>query len=120
MEEELDLRKYVRVMLKHWKLIGSICVLAVIAVVLISLLSPPAYKAEAAVLITTDTSAVGAVPGDQASTPRGLHVHPRSPPGSREVHLCGPRCGGRIGRPARTGRTEPGCRSAANKSGRGR
>jgi len=58
MEEELDLRKYVRVVFKRWKIIGSICVLAVIAAVLISLLSPRAYEASAAVLITKTRSEI--------------------------------------------------------------
>jgi len=65
MEEELDLRKYVRIMLKHWKLIGSICVVAVIAAVLVSVLSPraaPVYEAEAAVAITQESSEISPAP----------------------------------------------------------
>jgi len=52
MEEEISLRKYIDVLLRHWKLIVSITVLAVFAAGLMSFLTPPVYEARAAVLIT--------------------------------------------------------------------
>ena len=52
MEEEIDLRKYVDVLLRHWMLIVSITVIAVLMAGLLSFLLPPTYEAKAAVLIT--------------------------------------------------------------------
>jgi uncharacterized protein involved in exopolysaccharide biosynthesis len=53
MEEEIDLRKYVDVLLRHWKLILSITVTAVVVAVVVGFLSPPIYEAKASVLIAT-------------------------------------------------------------------
>ena len=52
MEEEISLRKYIDVLLRHWKLIVSITVIAVFVAGLVSFLTPPVYEARAAVLIT--------------------------------------------------------------------
>ena len=52
MEEEIDLRKYIGVLRRRWKLIVSITVLAVFVAGLVSFLMPPVYEARAAVLIT--------------------------------------------------------------------
>jgi len=52
MEDEIDLRKYINVLLKHWKLIVIITGIAVIVAGLISFLLPPVYEAKATVLVT--------------------------------------------------------------------
>jgi len=52
MEDEIDLRKYIDVLLRHWKLIVSITVIAVFVAGLVSFLSPSVYEAKAQVLIT--------------------------------------------------------------------
>jgi uncharacterized protein involved in exopolysaccharide biosynthesis len=52
MEEEINLRIYVDVLLRQWKVILSVVLVAVIIGVLISFLSPSVYEAKAAVLIT--------------------------------------------------------------------
>lgn len=51
MEDEIDLRKYIDVLLRHWKLIVSITVIAVFVAGLVSFLLPPTYEAKASVLI---------------------------------------------------------------------
>jgi uncharacterized protein involved in exopolysaccharide biosynthesis len=52
MEDEIDLREYLHVLIRHWKLIVSITLIAVIAAVLVGFLAPPTYEAKASVLIT--------------------------------------------------------------------
>lgn len=51
MEDEIDLRKYIDVLLKHWKLIVIITGIAVIVAGLVSFLLPPVYEAKATVLV---------------------------------------------------------------------
>lgn len=58
MEDEIDLRKYVDVLLRHWKLIVSITVIAVFVAGLVSFLLPRTYEANAAVLITKARSEI--------------------------------------------------------------
>ena len=57
MEDEIDLRKYVAILLKHWKLIAGVTVAAVLAAVLVatavSYLTPPVYAATATVMIVS-------------------------------------------------------------------
>jgi len=50
-EEEMDLRKYIDVLLRHWKLIVSITVIAVFVAGLVSFLLPSTYEAKATVLV---------------------------------------------------------------------
>ncbi len=52
MENEIDLRQYIRVLIRWWKLIVSITVIAVIVAVLVSFTSAAVYEAEATVIIT--------------------------------------------------------------------
>lgn len=52
MENEIDLRQYIRVLIRRWKLIVSITVIAVIVAVLVSFTSAAVYEAEATVIIT--------------------------------------------------------------------
>lgn len=52
MEEEIDLRAYVLVLLKYWKWIVGIVVAAAIVALLVSFLLPPTYEATALVVIT--------------------------------------------------------------------
>lgn len=53
MEDEIDLRQYIRVLIKHWVLIVSITVIAVIVAVLVSFTSATVYEAKATVIITS-------------------------------------------------------------------
>lgn len=62
MEEEINLRKYIDVLFRQWKVIVSITLMAVIVSALISFLSPSIYEAKAAVLITTAKSEIILVP----------------------------------------------------------
>jgi len=52
MEDEIDLRKYFDVLLRHWKLIVSITVIVVFVAGLVSFLLPSTYEAKTTVLIT--------------------------------------------------------------------
>lgn len=51
MEEEIDLREYIDVIVKGWKLVLTIPFLAVFVAALVSFLLPPVYEARAGVLI---------------------------------------------------------------------
>ncbi len=51
MEDEIDLRKYIDVLLRHWKLIVGITVIAVFIAGLMSFLSPRVYEARTTVMI---------------------------------------------------------------------
>lgn len=52
MEDEIDLRLYIEILLRHWKWIVGLTVLAAIAGLVISLLQPTIYEATAVVLAT--------------------------------------------------------------------
>ncbi len=52
MEDEVDLRKYIDVLIRRWKVVAIITGVAVAVAALVSFLSPPVYSAEAAVLLT--------------------------------------------------------------------
>lgn len=52
MEEEIDLREYVEVLLRYWKWIAGCALLAAVTAFIVSLLMPPTYEASAVVLIT--------------------------------------------------------------------
>jgi succinoglycan biosynthesis transport protein ExoP len=62
MEEEIDLRGYIGVMLRHWKIILSTTLIAVIIGVLLSFLPSRIYEARAAVLITETRYEIVLVP----------------------------------------------------------
>ncbi len=62
MEEEIDLQKYIDVLLRHWKLIVSITVIAVSVAGLVSFLSPRTYEANAAVLVNKVRSEISFEP----------------------------------------------------------
>ena len=51
MEDEIDLRKYIDVLLRHWKLIVGIALIAVFVAGLVSFLLPSTYEAKATVAI---------------------------------------------------------------------
>ncbi len=53
MEEEIDLREYVYVLLRYWKWIAGVTLITTIVAVFISLLLPKKYTATASVVITT-------------------------------------------------------------------
>ncbi len=52
MEEEIDLRQYVMVLLRRWKWIAGLTVTAAVVAFVVSLLLPPTYEASAVVIIT--------------------------------------------------------------------
>ena len=58
MEDEIDLRDYVRLLFRRWKLIIVIFVIIVCITALVSFLLPPVYEARASVLITTTNSEI--------------------------------------------------------------
>jgi capsular polysaccharide biosynthesis protein len=58
MEDEIDLRKYIDVLVKRWKLIAIITGTVIIIAVLVSFLSPPVYEARASVLMTKTRSEI--------------------------------------------------------------
>jgi succinoglycan biosynthesis transport protein ExoP len=51
MEEEIDLREYVLVLLKHWKLILGTTVAAAVTALVVSFFLPPTYEATALVVV---------------------------------------------------------------------
>jgi uncharacterized protein involved in exopolysaccharide biosynthesis len=51
MEEEFDLREYIGVLIKHWKLIALATFLAAFSAGVVSLLIPPTYEATAGVVV---------------------------------------------------------------------
>jgi succinoglycan biosynthesis transport protein ExoP len=52
MEEEIDLRAYVAVLIRYWKWIAGLVLVAAATALVVSLLLPPAYEASAVVIIT--------------------------------------------------------------------
>ena len=58
MEDEIDLRKYINVLLRHWRVIVSITLIAVFVTGLVSFLLPRTYEAKAVVLITRARSQI--------------------------------------------------------------
>jgi uncharacterized protein involved in exopolysaccharide biosynthesis len=52
MEEEIDLRAYVDVLLRHWKWIVGLALIAAIAAGIVSFLLPPIYEVRALVVVT--------------------------------------------------------------------
>ena len=62
MEDEIDLRKYIAVLGRHWKLIAIITGTAVIVATLVSFLSPPIYEATSSLLITKVRAEIVLVP----------------------------------------------------------
>ena len=51
MEDEIDLRKYVRVLFEHWRLIVSLGIVAAVIAGMSGSLVPPVYEAEALVVV---------------------------------------------------------------------
>lgn len=92
MEDEIDLRKYIAVLVKHWKLIAIITGIAVVIAALVSFLSPPVYEAKASVLITKARSEIVLVPEyrtalqqDSASMRQALVALIKSPSVANQV-----------------------------------
>ncbi len=52
MEEEIDLREYIGVLIRHWKWIAALAVVAAVAALAVSFLLPPTYEARVLVVIT--------------------------------------------------------------------
>lgn len=52
MEEEIDLREYIEVLIRHWKWIAALAILAAATALVVSFLLPPTYEASALVVIT--------------------------------------------------------------------
>ncbi len=53
MEDEIDLRKYVRVLFQHWKLIAGLTVAGAAAALVLALALPRSYEASALVVVTS-------------------------------------------------------------------
>ena len=92
MEDGIDLRKYIDVLLKHWKLIAIITGTAVVVAALVSFLSPSVYEARASVLITKVRSEIVLVPEyrtatqqDSASMLQALLALVKSPSVAKQV-----------------------------------
>lgn len=52
MEEEIDLREYIKVLIRNWKWIAVLAILAAATALVVSFLLPPTYEATALVVIT--------------------------------------------------------------------
>lgn len=52
MEEEIDLREYVAVLIRYWKWIAGLALVAAVTAFVVSTLLPPTYQASAVVIIT--------------------------------------------------------------------
>ena len=52
MEEEIDLREYVEVLIRYWRWIVGLALVAAVTAFIVSLLLPPTYEASAVVIIT--------------------------------------------------------------------
>ena len=52
MEEEIDLREYVEVLIRYWKWIVRAALAAAVVALVVSLLLPPTYEATALVAVT--------------------------------------------------------------------
>ena len=52
MAEEIDLRQYVDVLIRHWKWIAGLALVAAVAALVVSFLIPPTYEATALVAVT--------------------------------------------------------------------
>ena len=52
MEDEIDLRAYIEVLLRHWKWIIALAVLAAIAAFVVNSLLPFTYEADSVVIVT--------------------------------------------------------------------
>lgn len=52
MEEEIDLREYIEVLIRHWKWIAALAIVAAVVALVVSFLLPPTYEATALVVIT--------------------------------------------------------------------
>lgn len=52
MEDEIDLREYIDVLIRHWKAIVALTVIAAIVAGVVSFLLPPTYEARATLVAT--------------------------------------------------------------------
>ena len=52
LEEEIDLREYIEVLVRHWRWIAALTILAAATALVVSFLLPPTYQATAIVIIT--------------------------------------------------------------------
>ncbi|MFC2171027.1 Wzz/FepE/Etk N-terminal domain-containing protein [Acidobacteriota bacterium] len=55
MTEELDIRQYVKVILRHWKLLVFLTVLSALVGLIVSFLLPKVYEAKAVVVVTSSS-----------------------------------------------------------------
>lgn len=58
MEEEIDLRKYIDVVIRRWKWIVALTLAAVVTATIVSFLLPPVYEAQAGVVILKSESEI--------------------------------------------------------------
>jgi uncharacterized protein involved in exopolysaccharide biosynthesis len=52
MEDEIDLGKYFKVLIRHWKLIAGLTIVASLAALIVSVLLPPTYEATSLIVVT--------------------------------------------------------------------
>jgi len=71
-EEEIDLREYVNVIVKGWKCIAVLTVVAMVAAIIVSFLLPPTYEATAGVVIVKSVSDISFEPKFRSLTEQEL------------------------------------------------
>ena len=65
MEDEIDLRVYINVLIRYWRLIVGLTVVAGVVAFVVSLLLPAAYQATAVVVVTRPLYQFQLAPGIQ-------------------------------------------------------
>ena len=79
MEDEIDLRKYVRVLLQHWKLILGLAAAASIAAFAVASILPRSYEAKALVVVTSPRYILNFEPRIETATGQdAVRVNPKA------------------------------------------
>jgi uncharacterized protein involved in exopolysaccharide biosynthesis len=76
MEDEIDLREYIRALLRNWKLIITLTGLATALAVIISLLTPPTYQATALMSVAQPRYALRLDGADAEASPLPTKAYP--------------------------------------------
>ena len=74
MEEEIDLREYIEVILKHWRLIIGLSLLTAIIAFLVNSFLPPVYEAEAKMIILKSSIDISFEPSIRDSNQEGNNI----------------------------------------------
>lgn len=67
MDNEIDLRRYIEILLRHWKWIVGLTILGAIVGIVLALLTPPTYEASAVVMVTQPRYRINLDPRFQTS-----------------------------------------------------